>query len=256
MHERMTLTDAHEREREFHDRLAEQLDPKQMPPRPPDIFEQPLLDALGEISGKRVLDLGCGDGGLSFHLIDRGAEVVGLDISPGMTAVCRRRIERFRPEAEIKLVAAPLEESGLGTDSFDLIVGKWILHHLDTGPASKEIQRLLKPGGRGVFFENHFGNPLLRFGRTHLAGRFGIPQFGTADEHPLEASDYDQWGSRFGSVELRWPDFHFFGLLNRQLFRYRHPRLNRASQGADKWVFDHVPRLRPYGYHVIVVLTA
>jgi SAM-dependent methyltransferase len=251
----MELTGVHQREREFHDQLAERLEPEQMPPGDPDILERPLLDALGDISGLRVLDLGCGDGGLIFHLLDRGADVVGLDISPGMTEVARRRVERFRPDASVELVAAPLEESGLDPGSFDLIVGKWILHHVDIRQGADAVDRLLKPGGRGVFFENHAGNPALRFARRNLAGRFGIPRFGTPDEHPLEEADYEYWRSRFASVELVWPTFHFFGLFNRQLLRYRNRRMNQATQRADEWIYEKAPRLRRYGYHVIVVLT-
>jgi SAM-dependent methyltransferase len=250
----MALADVHERERRHHDELAAQLAPELMPPREPDRFEQPLLDAVGEIAGKHVLDLGCGDGGLSFHLVDRGADVTALDISPGMVEVARRRLEHFRPEASVRLVAAPIEASGLKPGSFDLIVGRWILHHLDLHQGAEAIAALLKPGGRGVFFENHAGNPLLRLARRHLAGRFGIPRLGTVDEHLLERSDYECWRARFSSVELVWPDFYFFGLLNRQVLRYRFPRMNRWSVRADGWVFDHLKALRPYGYHVVVRL--
>ena len=251
----MALADVHERERRHHDELAARLDPELMPPRKPDLFERPLLDALGEIAGKRVLDLGCGDGELSFQLVDRGADVVALDISPGMVEVARRRLERFRPAAGVRFVAAPIEASDLDPESFDLIVGKWVLHHLDLHEGTDAINGLLKPGGRGVFFENHAGNPLLRLARRYLAGRFGIPRLGTADEHLLEESDYEYWRTRFGSVELLWPDFHLFGLFNRQVLRYRHPRINRVTRRADQWVYEHLPRLRRYGYHVIVALS-
>jgi len=251
----MALADVHERERCHHDELAAGLDPDLMPPRDPDRFERTLLETFGEIAGMRVLDLGCGDGELSIQLADRGAEVTALDISPGMIEVARGRLERFRPGATARLVAAPIERSGLEPGSFDLVVGKWILHHLDRDEGTEAVHQLLKPGGRGIFFENHAGNPFLRFARKHLAGRFGIPRLGTVDEHLLERSDYEHWRMRFRSVELVWPDFHFFGLLNRQVLRYRSPRLNRWSAGLDEWVFDHLPALRPYGYHVIVRLT-
>jgi SAM-dependent methyltransferase len=251
----MALADVHDRERRHHDELAAQLDPELMPPHEPDRFERALLEAIGEIAGKRVLDLGCGDGELSLQLVDRGADVTGLDISPGMVEVARRRLERFRPDAAVRFTAAPIESSDLEPGSFDVVAGKWILHHLDLRDGTDAIDALLKPGGVGVFFENHAGNPLLRFARRHLAGRFGVPRLGTVDEHLLEHSDYEHWRMRFPKLELIWPDFHFFGLFNRQVLRYRSPRVNRWSARADEWVYQHLPALRPYGYHVIVRIT-
>jgi len=242
----------HEREREFHDSLAAGLDPEQMPPRELEMHERYLLEAVGDVEGMRVLELGCGDGGLAIHLVDRGATLTGVDISPGMVQVSTRRLRRFRPEASAHFIVAPIELLPLDDEGFDLVLGKWILHHADVQAAGEEIHRLLRPGGRGVFLENQGRNLLLAFARDRVAGRFGVPRLGTPDEHLLVQADFDHWATRFDRVKLSYPDFHFFDLLNRQLLRYRWTFVTRRTRQLDRFLWTRFRRLRPYSFHVIV----
>jgi SAM-dependent methyltransferase len=248
------VTGVREREAAHHDRFAAALDPAAMPPTEPNRVEAMLHAALGEVSGLRVLELGCGEGDLTLQLLGRGASVTAIDISPGMVDVARARAERFRAEANADLRVAPVEDTGAEAGSFDLVTGKWILHHVDVAAAAREVQRVLRPGGRGVFFENHALNPLLSLGRRHLVGRFGIRRFGTEDEQPLTRADYALWRSTFATFELAYPDFHFFELLARQLFTDNR-RLRESTRRLDEIVWRRLPRLRRYGYHVIVKVT-
>ena len=137
------------RERSYHDELAARLDPHAMPPTPADEWEEALLAAAGDVEGRDVLELGCGEGDLSLKLLARGARLTGLDLSPGMAAVAAARAERFVPGAAARFLAAPAERTGLGDASFDVAIGKFVLHHLDLAPAAAELARLLRPGGRG-----------------------------------------------------------------------------------------------------------
>ncbi|WP_347232270.1 class I SAM-dependent methyltransferase [Streptomyces sp. Root66D1] len=57
---------------------------------------------LGDLPGARVLDLGCGSGGNLAHLVARGAEAVGVDISPVQVAKARER----RPHLDVREQAA------------------------------------------------------------------------------------------------------------------------------------------------------
>jgi ubiquinone/menaquinone biosynthesis C-methylase UbiE len=248
------VTGVGEREAAHHDAFAAELDPASMPPTEPDQIEQMLLDAIGPVAGLRVLELGCGHGDLTLQLLERGARVEAIDISSGMVEVTRARAERFRPGAELGVRAAPVEDSGVADASVDLVTGKWILHHVDLAAAANEVHRVLRPGGRGVFFENHALNPLLSLGRRHVVGRFGVRRFGTEDEHPLTRDDYALWRSRFATLELAYPDFHFFALLGRQLFTDNR-RVRESGRRLDELVWKRLPALRPYGYHVLVKVT-
>ena len=82
-----------DRERTFHDALALTLDPTELPPPEPVIYDTALLQAAGIGAHSRVLDLGCGQGDLTLALLARGATVTSLDISPGMVDIARRRVE-------------------------------------------------------------------------------------------------------------------------------------------------------------------
>lgn len=237
------------REQEFHDAISASLAGQVIPPKAPDEFETLLLGRAGEIAGSRVLELGCGIGDLTLQLLSRGAQVTALDLSDGMIAVTRRRIDKFGT-GPAELVAAPVEHSGLESGSFDLVVGKWILHHADLGLAATEIRRVLRPDRRAIFLENSGLNPLLAFARRFLAGRWGIARYGTDDEHPLTRNDHQLLRQRFVRLVVDYPDFFFFQLFDRQVLRYRYRKTGKLLRGMDA-ALARTP-LRRYSYHVIL----
>jgi len=245
------------REARFHDAMAAELDPGGMPPGPLDEWERALLDAAGELAGKRVLELGCGDGGLSLALLERGASLTALDVSPRMVAVARARAERYRPAAPAaRFIGASAEDTGLGSGSFDLVVGKWILHHLDLDRTASEVRRLLVPGGRALFAESSALNPALGWARRTLAGRFGVASYGTPDERPLGRGDLDALAKRFASVRLEFPNFWLVQMLDRHLLRNRFPAVTGACRCADAYVARRFPVARRYGYWLLLELRA
>jgi ubiquinone/menaquinone biosynthesis C-methylase UbiE len=188
-----------------------------------------------------VLELGCGAGDLSVELLRRGARLTAIDVSPGMVALARSRA----PGAT--LAVAPAEETGLPDESFDLVVGKWVLHHVDVTAAAAEARRVLRPGGRAVFFENQDRNPVLRLARRRLWGARRLHWVGTEDEHPLTRADFDALRRTFESVELSYPSFYFFEALSRALGH----RMYGALRGADSLI-ERLPLARRWSWHVLV----
>jgi SAM-dependent methyltransferase len=245
------------REREFHDALARELDVDALaqPPQP-DGLELALLDLAGEVRGRTILDAGCGQGDLTLHLLRQGASVTALDVSPGMIDVVSRRARRLPDHVgeQLTTVAAPLEHSDLPDAGFDLVLGKFILHHVDIGSGARELRRLLRPDGRAIFIENAGDNALLTFARNRLAGRLGIPRLGTEDEHPLTAGDIDELRGVFAAVTAHYPVFEFLVLFDRQVLRFKYPRVSRVIRGLDNAAHRLVPRLRRFSYRVIVEL--
>lgn len=238
----------------MHDALAAGIDPEALPPRAPDHLERALLESLGALAGRRVLDLGCGDGELSLALAGRRARVTGIDISPGMVDVARRRARAFMPGAAAEFVVGDATEVPAEDRAFDLITGKWVLHHLDVARAAAELRRLLHPGGAAVFVENQGRNPILRFAREHLAGRYGIPRYGSLDEEPLRDRDFAALARHFAHMEVSYPDFFFFLLLDRQVMRQRSRAFTRFCARLDAAIHARLPRLRPYSFHVVIRL--
>ncbi len=238
------------REREFHDALSASFDGGELAPREPDELEQGLLARAGQIAGADVLELGCGTGDLTLELLARGANLTALDLSEGMVAVASRRVDRYG-RAGAHFVAAPVESCGLASESYDLVIGKWILHHADIGGAAREIRRVLRPGGRAVFLENSGLNPLLIFARTYVTGHWGIPRYGTDDERPLSRRDYRVFEDGFSHFTREFPDFFVFQLFDRQVLKYRYPIAGKALRGLDRAI-GHINLLRRFSYHVLL----
>lgn len=116
-------------------------------------YERPaVLQLLGDVSGRRILDAGCGSGPLAAELVDRGADVTGFDSSPAMIELARRRLGQTVP-LTVHDLSQPLP---YGNETFDDVVASLLLHYLQDWDAPlAEIRRVLKPGGRLVASVNH-----------------------------------------------------------------------------------------------------
>ena len=98
------------------------------------------LDLLDPKPGERILDVGCGEGTLSLKIIDRGAEVVGVDNSSDMVAVAREK----------GVYAELLDAADMDFDrEFDAAFSNATLHWvLDKERAASAIFNALRLGGR------------------------------------------------------------------------------------------------------------
>ena len=99
-----------------------------------------------------ALELGCGTGFFLLNLKQAGVLDEGhvTDLSPGMVEVAVRNARGLGFEVEGRVADA--ESIPYDDDTFDLVVGHAVLHHIpDLDVAMREILRVLKPGGRFVF---------------------------------------------------------------------------------------------------------
>ena len=116
-------------------------------------YERPAMLALaGDVSGRRILDAGCGSGPLSAALRDRGAVVTGVDVSAQMLALARRRLGD-----DVALHAVDLKDPlPFDDDAFDVVAASLVLHYLeDWAPTLAEFRRVLSPGGRLIASVDH-----------------------------------------------------------------------------------------------------
>ncbi|GAA3691156.1 class I SAM-dependent methyltransferase [Nonomuraea antimicrobica] len=116
-------------------------------------YERPaMLELAGDVSGRRILDAGCGSGALFAELRDRGALVTGIDASAGMLETARRRLG-----ADADLRVADLAGPLLFPDgAFDDVIASLVLHYLeDWGPTLAELRRVVRPGGRLLVSVDH-----------------------------------------------------------------------------------------------------
>src|SRR5262252_924747 len=129
-------------EARFFDRWADRLDESKLPINPLawKRYTRPRLRArfnkefrfllLGDLRGKTVLDVGCGDSLNVALLAKRGAKFTGLDVSSGAVALARRRAEINGVSERVHLVCSPIETAEIAPCSFDVIWGDGILHHV------------------------------------------------------------------------------------------------------------------------------
>src|SRR5205085_7847595 len=98
---------------------------------------------LYDAGGKVVLDYGCGPGYLTKYLLEEGAaHVTGIDVSEGEIEQAIERARENGLEERSRFLVADGHATEFHDDSFDLIVGSAILHHLDLRRALLEIRRI------------------------------------------------------------------------------------------------------------------
>ena len=105
-----------------------------------------MLGYLGDIEGKTVLDLGCGDGALTRFICQKKAKVIGVDNQELGLKFAREFLKSQGLEA--KLILASVYETALPADSVDFIVASEVIEHVaEPDKLLKEARRILKPGG-------------------------------------------------------------------------------------------------------------
>ncbi|NIP36557.1 MAG: methyltransferase domain-containing protein, partial [Thermoplasmata archaeon] len=99
---------------------------------------------------KRVVDIGCGTGRYTVHIHGAlGRPVVGLDLSAGMLGKAREKVDGG---SDIRLVRGDAHHLPFRDEAFDAAVLILVVHHIeDLGALSKELHRVLAPGGRVLF---------------------------------------------------------------------------------------------------------
>jgi SAM-dependent methyltransferase len=111
------------------------------------------LNALGDVDGKDVIELGCGTAYFGAWLAKRGARVTGVDITPAQLETARRLQQETGLDMEF--IEASAEEVPLPDDGFDLAVSEYGASiWCDPELWIAEASRLLRPGGRLVFLCN------------------------------------------------------------------------------------------------------
>lgn len=118
-------------------------------------YDRPsILHLAGDLAGKRVLELGCAAGGLTQHLVDRGADVVGVDTQPRMIELAHKRLGERARFAVADLARPPLGVVEAG--SVDVVVASLVLHYIeDWAPLLDDVADALVPGGALVFSLHH-----------------------------------------------------------------------------------------------------
>jgi ubiquinone/menaquinone biosynthesis C-methylase UbiE len=168
------IKDVNER---YHDRAAETYDSKwgiDFGPIGRQQVTAKLRKALGGWPGepfRDTLEIGAGTGYFSLNLMQAGVieNATATDISPGMLRTLRANAEQLG--LEVRTRATEAESLPFDDESFDLVFGHAILHHIpDLARAFGEFHRVLRPGGTVVFCgePSRYGD-LIATGPKHAA---------------------------------------------------------------------------------------
>lgn len=214
---------------------------------------QEFLNLIGNVEGKHILEIGCGNGEISVYLAKMGARVTAIDISLQAIENSEIMVKYNSLEPLITLKRLDAFELDKLERSFDIVVGKYILHHIE--PFARFIRilgRLIADGSRGIFLENNSNNFLLMIFRKFLVGRFGIPKYGTDSEYPFEKREMDLLRERFEKVTPYYAEFVAFKLINTYIFRNsRKPVFVKL----DEWIYKRWPGCHKYSYKQIIEIT-
>lgn len=112
-----------------------------------------LQSLLPDLSGKRVLDLGCGYGWHCIYAAEHGAaSVLGVDLSEKMLAVAREKTQ----VPQVQYRCAAMEDVEAPAGSFDLVLSSLALHYVpDFIPLVQKIAHILSEGGQFIFSVEH-----------------------------------------------------------------------------------------------------
>ncbi len=132
-----------------------------------------LADFIETPAGGRILDVGCGTGLLTAAIATchSAAEVVGIDASPTMIAVARRK----RCRSNCSYQAAVAERLPFPAESFDVVTSALFFHHVHLElkkDCLKEMLRILKPGGRMIIAD--MDTPYTRLGWALSVGAWRL----------------------------------------------------------------------------------
>lgn len=205
---------------------------------------------------RRLLSYGCGAGRSGLIYAQLGYSVAGIDICAALVDNARYLAEKYGFVDRAVFTVQAAERLDYSDESFDVVVGEDVLHHINLGEAIPELYRVLKPGGVAIF-KDSLATPL----RDSLRRRPPITWFlplgtknrmtgelycDTPDERMLTQGDLDLLRRHFPEIKIE--RFHVLTLLAK-VFGNR-PFFERC----DWWLFRVLPVLRRFGDNVVIIL--
>jgi len=195
---------------------------------------------------RTILEYGCGKGSAAFQLAASGAHVTGIDISAVGIREAQGRGRALGLEAQLQFRQMNAEVLDFNADSFDLVCGSGILHHLDIARAVAEIVRVLRPGGEAIFFEPLGHNPIINLYRRLT------PAMRSADEQPLSMTDLDRITNCFDGAQVSF--FGLFTLLAAPLRPASDSKVLRVLEAVDRVVLRR-SMLQRHAWIAVIRLT-
>ena len=130
-----------------------------------------------------ILDYGCGIGSITVKITKfNPRKITGIDISEISIDKAKKKAKELNIDVNYKVDNC--EKTNLESNSFDIVYGTGILHHLEINKCLDEIHRILKSKGSLLFIEPLGTNPIINLYRKLT------PNARSKDEHPLIKKDF------------------------------------------------------------------
>ena len=182
-----------------------------------------------------------------FSVASTSRSATGIDISDIAVAQSTERAVEMGL-TNVQFCTMNAEQMTFPDNSFDLVFGRGIIHHLDTDRSFAEIARVLRPNGTALFWEPLGHNLLLNLYRGHDPGRRGRPM-----SIRFSALSFDLAHRHFGQVSSS-----FYGLTTILSVPFRDTRLGDAILGVasvvDRAMF-HIPGVKWQAWYCLMELT-
>jgi SAM-dependent methyltransferase len=243
------LEDRHKIEEEFHDSKAIHGVDDFYRYGALSLADETLFSSLGDLHGKHLLEIGCGDGTGTLRFARAGAFVTAIDISGEMVELTKQVVRAEGLGGRVQAFRMGGENIEFPEASFDIVYGHSILHHLNLDIAGPRIARVLKPGGVAAFLEPLEYNPVLNLFRRLT------PQRRTPTEKPIRWEQFRALGSDFG--DWRHEEFYlvsllafawYYGIRSKSMFALTQELLCKC----DRALFRLFPFLRRYAWVTVV----
>jgi ubiquinone/menaquinone biosynthesis C-methylase UbiE len=222
-----------------------------------------ILKSLGNIEGKKVLDIGCGLGESSVYFAKKGADVVATDISPGMLKVAQKLAAKHNVKLQTKKSYS--NQLDFPDESFDIVYVANLLHHVDIDSTLKEIKRVLKKGGTFVSWDPLAHNPVINVYRKMAMG------VRTEDEHPIKMSELQIFKKYFPELTYTttwlftlniFLKFYLIDRVHPNQERYwkkiivEHKKLEKLYGGLerlDQGILKVFPFMKRYCWNIVII---
>lgn len=191
------------------------------------------------LDGRRVLDIGCGSGGIAIELVERygAAEVVGIDIEAGVLERARQRVMKRRLERRIVLQRVEAGPLPFAEADFDAVFSKDSMIHIpEKEMLFDDVFRVLNPGGwfiAGDWLISHDGEPSAEM--KHYVSLEGL-SFGMASPRR-----YHEALARAGFEQITLIDRNpwYLEVARRERDAMAGELYERACEAAGKDLVDH-----------------
>lgn len=219
-----------------------------------------FAEANQSLHGKRVLELGSGFGDMALWLAHRGADVVAIELGPGLVEQSKRLASLNGKSIDFR-VGDARDPLPFPDNSMDMVCGFGFLHHLEGEPLRSclsEVRRVLNVGGHAWFHEPVEDSPAFNFMQNLLPLWGGEPRpsilqrakwkkfMAEQDDRPLTTKELREAAEGFSIIDLK-----NYGLT----FRFRTligPKFDGVFDAIDEGFFTVLPFMRRFGQTALI----